>query len=378
MKHHWIPSWLLLTLTLTPAAFADHPAAAAAGSRPVGAVYTMDNAAGGNHVLAFARHADGTLGTPSIVATGGAGTGDGLGNQGAVVLSRDRRWLFVCNAGSDEISLLTQTPRGLRLVETIPSQGHRPISLAQHGNLLYVLHAGGATGGADTLTGFLFAGGQLLHIPGASYPLSDKNTGPAEVSFTRDGGHLVVTEKATAIIDTFQVTSEGLLDEPKMFLSPAPPPFGFAAGRHDRIYVTQAAGGGANPGGSSVSSYEVTEDGDLEILSASVPSHQTAACWLTLSRDERFAYTANTPNASISLFSVDPHGGLTLLAPQAATTGTSGAVDLAESLDGRFLYGLQPGSGSIGIYGVAKHDGTLTPMPAMVNLPHTVNGLAAW
>ena len=54
-----------------------------------GALYTASNAVGGNAVLAFNRSADGTLGAPTAYPTGGTGTGGGLGNQGAVTLSRD-------------------------------------------------------------------------------------------------------------------------------------------------------------------------------------------------------------------------------------------------------------------------------------------------
>ena len=343
-----------------------------------GAVYTMDNAASGNNVWAYGRRPDGTLTAPALYATQGLGSGNGLGNQGAVLLSRDGRWLFVCNAGSDEISVFRVTPRGLIQTDKAGSEGRRPISLTLHGNLLYVLNAGGAVGNTDHVAGFVFARGKILHLPGAVHSLSAASTAPAEIAFTRDGDHLVVSEKATGIIDTFSVGTDGLLDGHKMFQSPAPPPFGFAAGRHDRIFVTEANGGAGNPGGSSVSSYQVTEDGDLAVISGSVPSHQTAACWLVLSQDERFAYTANTPNASISSYQVAHDGSLTLLQAQAATTGASGAVDMALSHDGNFLYSLQPAGGAIGVFSVRKDTGNINPVTTTVNLPTTINGLAAW
>src|SRR5262245_43996796 len=61
---------------------------------PGGAVYTMDNAASENHVLAFQRAADGKLTSAGSFATGGNGAGSGLGSQGAVILSDNTRWLF--------------------------------------------------------------------------------------------------------------------------------------------------------------------------------------------------------------------------------------------------------------------------------------------
>src|SRR4051794_17334982 len=72
---------------------------------PNGAVYTMDNASSGNHVLTFQRRPDGSLSPSASYSTGGLGTGSGLGSQGAILLTGDGEWLFVCNAGSDEISV---------------------------------------------------------------------------------------------------------------------------------------------------------------------------------------------------------------------------------------------------------------------------------
>jgi 6-phosphogluconolactonase (cycloisomerase 2 family) len=346
--------------------------------RSTGAVYTMDNAVGGNHVWAFPRNHDGSLSSPISYATAGKGNGGSLGSQGAVALSRDGHWLFVSNPGSDEISLFAVTPYGLVLTDKASSSGQLPISVTVHGNLLYVLNAGGEAGGVDNIAGFVFSEGRLGHLPGAEYSLSSSNTTPAEVAFTHDGEHLVVTEKGTAIIDTYSVDNEGYVDGHKTFTSPAPPPYGFAAGRYDRIFVTQAAGGAGNTGASSVSSYAVSAAGTLEVISGSVATHQTAACWMAISPDQRFAYSANTPNESISSFQVGLNGSLTLLESQAATTGANGPADMSFSADGRFLYSIEPGNGAIGAFSINRGSGALTPLTPAENLPTSVNGLAAW
>src|SRR5690348_9913116 len=74
------------------------PLPASAAPTP-GAVYTLSNSATGNSVLIFNRAADGSLAYSGSVATGGLGSGTGLGSQGAVVLARSGRWLFAVNAG---------------------------------------------------------------------------------------------------------------------------------------------------------------------------------------------------------------------------------------------------------------------------------------
>ena len=52
-----------------------------------GVVYTETNASEHNEVAVFHRAADGSLTAAGRFITGGSGTGGGLGNQGAVVLS---------------------------------------------------------------------------------------------------------------------------------------------------------------------------------------------------------------------------------------------------------------------------------------------------
>src|SRR5438046_6156120 len=106
--------------------------AASAGARSAGnagAVYTLTNSPFGNAVAAFDRAADGTLTPAGTYATGGAGTGAGLGSQGAVVPSNDGRQLFAVNAASNSISLFAVGPNGLSLQDVAASGGSRPISI---------------------------------------------------------------------------------------------------------------------------------------------------------------------------------------------------------------------------------------------------------
>ena len=341
------------------------------------AVYTMDNATNGNHVLAYQRAENGSLTPSGVIFTGGTGTGTGLGNQGSVVLTRDGRWLFACNAGSQEISVFEVTPHGLTLTDKVSSEGQRPVSLALHRNLLYVLNAGGAMGGADNITGFLFAYGKLTHCPGSTRALSASNTGPAQVSFTRNGDVLVVTEKATGVINTFTVGGDGLVDKHKMFASPVPTPFGFAVGHESRLFVSEANGGAADA--SSVSSYEVSDEGDLTSISSVVPTMESAACWVVLTRNERYAYASNTGSGTISGFGVSKDGALQLLNAD-GITGRIGAgtkpIDLALTRDSRYLYSLNSGDGTLSAFRV-NANGSLAALPGLSGIPAGANGLAA-
>ncbi len=345
-------------------------------SSNTGSVYTMDNSASGNNVLVFQRGADGSLTPGGIFPTGGTGTSTGLGNQGAVVLSRDGQWLFVCNAGSDEISVFAVSRQGLQLTDKVSSEGRRPVSLALHRNLVYVLNAGGLVGDQDNITGYLFAKGRLSHLPGSTRPLSANSTDPAQVAFANNGDVLVVTEKTTSIIDTFTVGDDGLVTGHMTFISPVPTPFGFATGRDGRIFVSEANGGAVDA--SSVSSYEVSDDGEVTAISQSVPTTETAACWVVLTRNERFAYTSNTGSGIISGYRVAPDGSLELLDADGITGNTgdgSAPIDMALSRNSRFLYTLNSGTGTLSAFRV-NADGSLETLAGVSGIPAGANGLA--
>ncbi len=331
MKPKSLIYWIALALTL----FFILPVSQAQLSRAGGALFTLDNATAGNHVLAYRRAADGSLTFLGQFATGGSGTGMGLGSQGALIRSSSGRWLFACNAGSDEISVLRVTSFGLKLTDKIGSGGRNPISLAMHKNVIYVLNAGGTVGDADNVTGFLFSNGHLTPIPGSTRPLSAANTNPAEINFLPDGNVLAVTEKATNEIDTYTVDEDGLIENHQEFKSVGQTPFGFAF-RRETMIVSEAFGGAMDA--SAVSSYELADDGNLAVVSPSVDTTETAACWIVITRNSRFAYASNTGSGTISGYRIACDGALGLLDPD-GVTGTTGSnpIDLALSLNSRFF-----------------------------------------
>ena len=341
-----------------------------------GALFTMDNAANtGNHVLAYRRAVDGNLSFVGQFATGGIGTGEGLGSQGALILTRCGRWLFACNAGSDEISVFRLTAHGIELTDKVGSGGRRPISLAVHRNLVYVLNAGGLVGDADNVTGFLFLNGQLSPLTGSTRPLSAANTDPAEINFLPNGNVLVVTEKATNIIDTYTVDDDGLIDQQQQFPSAGETPFGFAF-RHNTLIVSEAFGGAKDA--SAVSSYDLANDGSIQVISPSVATTETAACWIVVTGNGRFAYASNTGSGTLSGYRVSLDGSISLLDPDGVTGVTgddSSPIDMALSVHSRFLYTLNSGNGTISAFHV-NGNGSLSSFPGVVGIPSGAAGLA--
>ena len=338
-----------------------------------GAVYTLTNEATGNQVAVYERAADGTLTFDGMVATGGLGTGSGLGSQGALVLSADQHWLFAVNAGSNEISVFSVNARGLRLVDKVSSGGAMPISLTHHGNILYVLNAGGD----GNIIGFRVApNGHLRALPGSTQPLSGAGVGPAQVSFSPDGSTLVVTEKATQLIDVYTVNAHGIASAPNVQPSAGVTPFGFAFQPGTNTLVVSEAFGG-NPGASALSSYTVS-GGNLQVNSATVPTTQTAACWVAIPDGLPYAYTTNTGSGTVSSYTIAADGSITLLEAVAADTGAGTApADAAISADNQYLYVRNGGNGTIDAFQIMA-DGILVHLDNDGGLPMSgVAGLAA-
>ncbi|HXI03670.1 MAG TPA: beta-propeller fold lactonase family protein, partial [Candidatus Saccharimonadales bacterium] len=247
-----------------------------------------------------------------------------------------------------------------------------------HGDLLYVLNAGGAVGDVDGIAGFRIGKwGSLDPLGGSVRPLSQDSTQPAQIGFSPDGQVLAVTEKATNKVDTFAVDGDGYADGPFVHDAPGQTPFGFAFGKRGRLFVTEAFPGQMDA--AAVSVYAAGSGGSLDVLSASVPTTETAACWIAVTSGARYAYTANTPNATLTGFAIGSGGSLSLLSSDgvSAMTGMGSApVDLAVSGDDRFLYSLNSGSHSIGAFAIGP-DGSLAPLGVMGGLPASANGLAA-
>lgn len=372
----WMLRWSVLSLMIAGTAVLTAQDAQQQGAfrfRRPGAVYTMSNGADQNTILVFDRLFDGRLVRAGEVPTGGTGTGAGLGNQGGLVLSRNEKWLLAVNAGSNSISVLEVQRNKLRLVEVEPSGGVRPISVTEHRGLVYVLNAG-----SDSITGFVLGrDGRLRPLNESERPLSGSATDPAQIAFSPDGDVLVVTEKATNRIVTFQMGRHGRPDAGRVWDSNGQTPFGFAFGKRDQLFVSEAFGGAENA--SAVSSYDVDRRGDLTTISASVGTNQTAACWVVVAPNGRFAYVTNTGSGSISGYAINFDGRIELLDPDGRTADTgagSTPIDMAITDSGRFLYSLNAGTNSIGVFRV-RSDGSLRPLQFTSGLPAGANGLAA-
>jgi 6-phosphogluconolactonase (cycloisomerase 2 family) len=199
------------------------------------------------------------------------------------------------------------------------------------------------------------------------------------VSLTADRRTLVVTEKATSAITSYAVHEDGSLGPPAVTPSSGQTPFGFALTSDGTLVVSEAVGAMPNLG--TVSSYRVGGGANPGLVTASVHTNQTAPCWVAITGDDAYAYSANTPAGTITGFAIDTAGGLSLLADAGATAVTgegSKPADLAVSHGSRFLYVLEAGTHRIGTYQV-RWNGALVPVqvPGADGLPASTAGLVA-
>jgi 6-phosphogluconolactonase (cycloisomerase 2 family) len=358
--------------------FAFGPGMAAADNGVIGAVYTMTNDPAGNQVLQYDRMADGSLAYRAHYDTGGQGTGSGLGNQGGVVLSDDGRWLLVVNAGSDDISVFRIAGRDLVLTDTESSGGVRPISVTIDRDQVYVVNAGGDVGDEDSIAAlFIDNYGHLTLAAGSVQPLSAASTGPAQIKLSPNARFVVVTEKGTSTISVFPLDSYGYPGAGIFNPAAGQTPFAMDFGTRQQLFVSEVTGGAADSG--AVSSYTLANDGTLETIAGSVANFETAPCWLVVTNGGRYVFTTNTPDDSLSAYKIDNDGQISLVDGD-GRTGEPGAgtrpLDMDLSDDGRHLYTLNIGNGTISTFSIGP-DGSLTETATASGLPAGVNGLAA-
>jgi 6-phosphogluconolactonase (cycloisomerase 2 family) len=339
----------------------------------VGAVYAMSNDPSHNEVWAFARHSDGSLGDSWAFPTGGAGTGTALADQGAIFLDAAAKQVFAVNAGDNTISMLAIADDGSLDVVGAPvaSGGVKPVSITEHAGAVYVLNAGDAND-APNVAGFT-ASATGLATNSVALPLSTTSAAsaaPAQISFTPDASHLVVTEKGTGEIDTYAVDGSGVASGLHSQLAAGgatATPYGFGFSGDGTLLVTEAAG--------AVSSYAMSAEGALTATTTSASTHQAAPCWMAAAGT--WGWAINAGSDSITGFTVGAGGAITLTTPTgvAATTANK-PLDAALSSDGKFLYVIAANDHALSTYAV-NADSTLTRMPDVLGLPAAAEGLAA-
>lgn len=330
-----------------------------------------------NKVVVFLRRSDGFLSYQKVYKTGGKGTGaqivDPLGSQGSIVISRDKRFLFLVNAGSNEISSFRINQTDLTLVDVIPSGGIFPNSLTEVNHNLYVTNSGNSPQAPSNVSGFhIDFYGHLRPLKGSKRLLSSNTAGSRCIVASSNGSKLAVSENVTNNISIYKINDDGSLSNPVVNPSNGAGPFG-SSYLHNNILVV------AEVTINAMSSYYVQRNRVLDVISASVLNNQTATCWISVTPDERYAYTSNAGSGTLTRYRINENGSLTIIESIPSTPSmTGGPIDSGIDREGQNFYVLNGQEGSISIFRIKKN-GHLTLLQIYQNtrLPHVgAQGLA--
>ncbi len=300
---------------LTP--FGSAPAAHAAGNaRDV--VYVESNDPAGNAILAYRRHADGSLtmlpGSP--FATGGLGDSfaTNLGPfdvDSCLITNPAHTLLFAVNGGSATIAVFAIADSGALTPvagSPFPSGGAQPASMGLAGDLLCVVNKAENPGEmADSLpntsTFRVRPDGALVPIPRSTVE-EDQGADPSQALIAPGGSLLFGADFLGGALRSFAIAPTGRLI-PRAFL--APPEFEFADSGapalplglavHPTLPLLYVGFVTIN----RIGVYRYDALGGLHYL-RSVPDSGKGVCWILPNKKATRLYTSNTTDPSVSVY----------------------------------------------------------------------------
>ena len=216
----------------------------------------------------FARAEDGSLERPGSHLTGGKGSGaPHLPSQSSVLLDGER--LFVTNAGSDDVTLLSVGGEVERIGITA-SGGSAPRSIAVDGEHVWVLNTGDKP--ASSASASSRAVSWRFPERFGLYPTA--RSGADRLQRAREGsrGHRPRVDS----IHAFPVADDGVVADAITYPSSGPTPYGFDISSDGVLVVTEAAG--AQAGKASASSYRVDRR-SVTPVSGEVGNTRSEVCW---------------------------------------------------------------------------------------------------
>ncbi|WP_369170956.1 lactonase family protein [Streptomyces sp. R28] len=360
------------TVAVSLASAGQYGASGAGADR---AVFVQGNELNGNTIHVFAGDGQGKLKPAGSYATGGRGGDqvdaptDSLASQGSLVYDDASGMLLAVNAGSGTLTAFRADGTKLGRRQIMDTGGDFPSSIAVRGKIAYVMNAGGK----GSVQGFRITTKGLVPIRGSFRSLGLANeavprfdTSPGEVEITPDSRNLVITTKGNNTIEVFPLKRNGLpaVAEPVVNKSAGNVPFAISFDRSGgRMLVAEAER-------STVTTYQVRQNGKLKVLQKPLANGQEVLCWLERAGDH--FYGGNTGNSTVTGYRMDEHGRLALTNEVGLATPPSsksqGVIDIAVTKDAKFVYVQNAVSGTVDGFRVEKN-GSLTKVTTAEGLP---------
>ncbi|GAA4567276.1 lactonase family protein [Planotetraspora kaengkrachanensis] len=357
----------LAGVAVTAAAAITSPAFASArsGNESAHPVFVQTDNPQGNTVVAYDRRSDGSLTRAGAFATGGLGgvldgtVVDHLASQGSLTYDRRHGLLYAVNAGSDTITVFAVHGDRLTRTQVVSSGGRFPVSVAVHGDLVYVLNALGG----GSIQGYRRVGDRVVRVPSWNRGLGlDPAAGtPGQVGFTPGGDRVVVVTKANGdAIKVFGVNPLGVPSpKPVTTTENGTAPFAFTFDDGGRMVVAQA-------GPNAVATYTIGRTGNATRIQQLLTG-QAATCWIV--KTGPWLYVSNAGSGTLSGYRDTGTGSVKALGTTATDAGT---VDAAASSNGRYLYVQTGKDGNVDAFRV-NSGGSLTRV-GTVTVPGAIGG----
>jgi 6-phosphogluconolactonase (cycloisomerase 2 family) len=133
---------------------------------------------------------------------------------------------------------------------------------------------------------------------------------------------------------------------------------------------------------STISSYSILPNGTLSPISAGVATLGNANCWNTATPNGLWVYVSNAASSTISGFHIGTDGSLTPIGATVLGINMTGAgnLDIAVTADSQFMYSLNSGNGTIGVFAIEQQGGALVNLSEnpVISAKAGFNGIAAY
>ena len=211
-----------------------------------------------------------------------------------------------------------------------------------------------------------FASATAVLRPARRQDRAPRGRRSGSVGFTPDGSTLVVTDGARTPSRSTGFGLRGPTRAPNVEPSSGPTPYGFAFASNSTLVVTEAFR--AEKGKAAASSYPGSA-GDRRLRSPHRSGTAGEICWAVVSNDDRYAFTTNFADGTVSRYAIAPTAASRWTRPSPAPSkGRPGLRDQALSATGTSLYAIDTDTGRIFGWAVVDDD-KLVPLGSREGVP---------